>query len=243
MGGVDLRRIDIQKLDKWKISLLNKVSSATFNIYQRFLQAAFNIALKWKYLETSPFKEVRKEAVDEHRNFFTEEELTTLLTELVNDINNPQKHHIKISNILFKRYVEFLLNTGLRRNEALMLTSAQVDFDKKLIYIQQTKGKKYRPIPLNHRALEILKDVGSDLFSKLNPDMVTHKFGDILKRIGLSYLKLHSLRHTFATRLVSLGVDIYAVKELLGHQDIRTSMVYAKADTGVLQEAVDKLNS
>ncbi|MBI3192879.1 MAG: site-specific integrase [Ignavibacteriae bacterium] len=242
-GDVDLRNIDIQKLDKWKASLLKHVSPATFNIYQRFLQAAFNIALKWKYINTNPFTEVKKESVDEKRNFFTADELELLLATLDADINNPQKRHIKQSNILFKQYVEFLVNTGLRRNEALALRIEQVDFEKNLIYIERTKGKKYRPIPLTKKAREILLQVGNGLFAKLNADMVTHKFGDILQRIGLQYLKLHSLRHTFATQLVSAGVDIYAVKELLGHQDIRTSMVYAKADTDALQKAVDKLNN
>jgi integrase/recombinase XerD len=64
-----------------------------------------------------------------------------------------------------------------------------------------------------------------------------------MKRLNFKGFKLHSLRHTFATRLVSAGVDIYAVKELLGHQDIRTSMVYAKADTETLQRAVDVLKN
>ncbi len=78
-------------------------------------------------------------------------------------------------------------------------------------------------------------------FADLKPGAVTHKFNDLMKRINLTAFKLHSLRHTFATRLVAAGVDILAVKELLGHQDIRTSMVYAKADTETLRRAVEVL--
>ena len=64
-----------------------------------------------------------------------------------------------------------------------------------------------------------------------------------MKRVGLRQFKVHSLRLTFATRLVSAGVDLYPVKELLGHQDIRTSMVYAKANTDTLLDAVERLKN
>lgn len=53
--------------------------------------------------------------------------------------------------------------------------------------------------------------------------------------------KLHSLRHTFATRLILLGVDIYTVSKILGHSDIKTSMVYAKTTLGTLQSAISRL--
>ena len=55
--------------------------------------------------------------------------------------------------------------------------------------------------------------------------------------------RLHSLRHTFATNLVSAGVDIYTVSRLLGHSDIRTSMIYAKVNVDLLQKAVRLLSS
>ena len=67
------------------------------------------------------------------------------------------------------------------------------------------------------------------------------KFAHYLRRAGLSGFKLHSLRHSFATILVSRGVDLYTVSRLLGHADIRTSMIYAKARMDTLQEAVDRL--
>ena len=55
-------------------------------------------------------------------------------------------------------------------------------------------------------------------------------------------IKLHSLRHTFATRLIELGVDILTIARLLGHADIKTTMIYAKAELGALRSAVKKLD-
>jgi site-specific recombinase XerD len=107
--------------------------------------------------------------------------------------------------------------------------------------VEWTKGKKYRTVPLNDRARHVLEKVAPDLFSGLKPETVSHKFNDLMKRLSMPQFKLHSLRHSFATKIIAKGADIYTVKELLGHQDIRTSMVYAKVSTDKLRDAVDKL--
>ncbi|TAK57300.1 MAG: hypothetical protein EPO24_10075 [Bacteroidetes bacterium] len=57
-------------------------------------------------------------------------------------------------------------------------------------------------------------------------------------RYLVAKLILHSLRHTFATRLIANKMDLYTVSLLLGHSDIRTSMIYAKPDMDVLSNAV-----
>jgi site-specific recombinase XerD len=81
------------------------------------------------------------------------------------------------------------------------------------------------------------------LFNNLNKETASHKFNDLMKRLKMTQFKLKSFRHSFATNLISAGVDILAVKELLGHQDIRTSMVYAKANTETLRNAVELLKN
>ena len=71
--------------------------------------------------------------------------------------------------------------------------------------------------------------------------VVSGKFSYYLKRAGLVGFKLHSLRHTFATRLVALGVDICTISRLLGHADIKTTMIYAKTNIVSMQSGVDRL--
>ena len=94
-----------------------------------------------------------------------------------------------------------------------------------------------RIVLLNRRANEILVSVGNNLFQDLNKTLVTHKFTYFVKCAGLSGFKLHSLRHTFATRLIAHGIDIDTVSKLLGHSDIRTTMVYAKVRLDLLHSA------
>ena len=72
---------------------------------------------------------------------------------------------------------------------------------------------------------------------------MTHKFAQAAKRAGLVGFKLHSLRHSFASKLIASGVDIYTVSKLLGHSDLKTTMIYAKMGVGTMQIAVDKLNT
>jgi site-specific recombinase XerD len=63
-----------------------------------------------------------------------------------------------------------------------------------------------------------------------------------MQKAGLKGFKLHSLRHTFATRLIELGVDVLTVSKILGHSDIKTTMVYAKTQFSVMQKAINKMN-
>ena len=77
----------------------------------------------------------------------------------------------------------------------------------------------------------------------MNREHVSRKFAHDVEKAGLKNFKLHSLRHTFATNLVSAGIDIYTVSRLLGHSDIRTSLIYAKARMDTLREAVRKLDA
>jgi site-specific recombinase XerD len=79
------------------------------------------------------------------------------------------------------------------------------------------------------------------MFHQLNANHISRKFNSYLKIANLSQFKLHSLRHTFATNLIHLGVDVYTVSRLLGHSDIRTTLIYAKMKVDVMKEAVNRL--
>ena len=81
------------------------------------------------------------------------------------------------------------------------------------------------------------------MFSPLSKQTVTRQFAGFLKDAGLQGFKLHSLRHTFATALVEREVDVVTISKLLGHADVKTTMIYAKMQLSVMRSAVEKLAS
>jgi len=244
IGDPDLRSIDVQSLDGWKARRLETgISPTTLNIERRSLHAIFNVAKKWKYVDDNPFTSVKIMSVEERRLFLTADELNLFFTAVKNKIEATRQLSRRRSLQLLFLYYEFLLNTGLRREEGLQLKRTNVDLNRNAIYIEKTKDKDSRIIPLTPRAREILISLDDQMFSPLSKQTVTRRFAGFLKDAGLQGFKLHSLRHTFSTALVEREVDIVTISKLLGHSDVKTTMIYAKMQLSVMRSAIDKLVS
>lgn len=141
------------------------------------------------------------------------------------------------------------INTGLRiEAEALPLRWEDVDFRRELLTVQAAYAKNgtTRTVPLNARAIEALtalkqRSRGEFVFSKPNGkpyDSMEKPFAALVRRVGLAGtgVSLHTLRHTFASRLVQAGVDLRTVQELGGWSDL--SMVQRYAHVGPDRKSV-----
>jgi integrase len=241
LGNRDLRQIDNEVLDFWKSQRLTLVNPSTFNLELRTLKAFLNVAVRWGYLEKNPLNQVAKLKVEEKRLYMTDLELKKFFDALLarRDTSRGKVYPAKLLLSLY--FYEFMLNTGLRREEGTSLQISDVNLDLGVIHIRKTKDKDSRDVPLSKRAREILEMVGDGLFASLSKAYVTHTFTATCKDAGLKGFKLHSLRHTFATRLIDLGVDVLTVSKILGHSDISTTMIYAKVQRQTMQKAVDRL--
>jgi integrase len=241
VGNINLRSIDLRLLDQWKSHSLSTVSPTTFNIERRMLQAAFQVAVKWNYLKTNPFKEVEKVKPQEKRLFMQGGELKKIFDLIDDDLKTLRVTKHKVFLHRFRLLLIFLLNTGLRRNEALRLQPRDIERTCSRFHVEHSKSGLVRTIPLNRPALFVLDQLDEQMFSGMNKEHVSRKFSHYVKKASLTGFKLHSLRHTFATNLVSAGVDIYKVSQLLGHSDIRTTLIYAKLEIETLRSGVEKL--
>jgi integrase len=138
------------------------------------------------------------------------------------------------------------LHTGMRKGEILNLKWTDIDFIRRLITIQKSKNGQKRAIPMSEMLYETLKRIKvRDISLKVFPisdRSLRAAFSRTLKKAGITDFRIHDLRHTFATRLVQNGVDLYKVKELLGHKSILMTSRYAHHYPESLRSSIEILD-
>ncbi len=145
------------------------------------------------------------------------------------------------------------LNTGLRRGELLARTWGDVDLVSALLTVRGVSAKsgRTRYLPLNSEAIAVLKawqpseTTAADwVFPGPTGERMRSlktAWGKVAKAAGLKNFTFHDLRHSFASKLVQMGVDLNTVRELLGHSDIKMTLRYAHLAPEHRAAAVAKL--
>jgi site-specific recombinase XerD len=150
------------------------------------------------------------------------------------------KELFKAPALLKHRIVLTLIySAGLRGKEVINLKLSDIDFERKTIHIRQSKYKKDRIVPLSDfMAKGLQKYIAAEnphvwLFNGKEPDGrysvrgLSWVIRETLKKTSIKKkINLHSLRHSYATHLLEDGVNIVTLKELLGHAEITTTMIY-----------------
>lgn len=132
-----------------------------------------------------------------------------------------------------------IYSAGLRGQEAINLKISDIDFERMTIHIRQSKYKKDRILPLSpSMAIGLKKYLKAEnphvwLFNGKESDGrysvrgLSWVMRETLKKTNITKeVNLHSLRHSYATHLLEEGVNIVTLKDLLGHADITTTMIY-----------------
>jgi len=151
-------------------------------------------------------------------------------------------------NPVLASIIAFLLFTGARKREALDARWQDIDWAQAMWRIPRTKSGKVRHVPLSLGALQLLRSLQARadtpwLFA--NPKTgrpfvsIFCSWHTTRSAAGLPALRIHDLRHSFASFLVNAGRSLYEVQELLGHADIRTTSRYAHLSRERLREAVE----
>ena len=150
------------------------------------------------------------------------------------------KELFKAPRLLKHRFLlAFAYGGGLRMNELRLTKIADVDLDRKQIHIRMGKGKKDRYVVLS----DLLASKFQFYLTQLKPSVylfegqtpgqpmgersIQYVITEALQKTEIKKsVSMHTLRHSFATHLLEDGIDIHSIQRLLGHSDIRTTLVY-----------------
>lgn len=150
--------------------------------------------------------------------------------------------------------------TGMRLHEIVGLKWRNILYDSKRIIVESsgegpTKSRKVRPIPINKKLEEIIislhkkdseyvfpTDEGKMRGGKRGRVDFRYSLESALYKAGLPRIKFHDLRHTFASNFVMKGGSILSLKEILGHSDINTTMMYAHLAPNYLEQEINRLD-
>jgi site-specific recombinase XerD len=143
------------------------------------------------------------------------------------------------ASLKFRTIFTVIYSAGLRISEAANLRLADIDFDRKTIYVRDGKNGKDRYTILANETITLLREYlgiyrpatfvfyGPDIAKAISTDAIERQFRNLLGASGIRKpAHVHTLRHCFATHLVENGTSIFYVMKLLGHSNIQTTMVY-----------------
>lgn len=267
-------------VERWRRDQLNAgIQKSTVNRAWQRLRAVLGKAHEWGLIGLPPkIKRFRLDGRGRVR-FLSPEERARLLGALdareqqrreerlrmnqwLRKRNQPELHQHGAFTDHLKPLVLLVLNTGLRRGEALGLTWRAIDFRRGLVHVEAATSKsgQSRDVPMTSEARAVLEAYRDQQIPSgaTEPDPSAYLFvmsdGSRLQSIGaktwdalmvaakLKDFRFHDLRHDYASRLVTAGVDLYSISKLLGHSDIAMSQRYAHLAPDYLRAAVRKLD-
>ena len=239
-GNKRLDKVSLHSVQQFLTSLRNKgYAASTCNHPIRVIRHAMALAHKWGIIETNQLASLsllREE--NQVNNIMTDSELKRLVHVLKTDKNKM------VGSVCL-----FLLSTGCRVNESLAARWEHFDLDRRnwTIPAEHSKSRKIRSIPLNDQAVSILENLGTRgkydhpfIGRRGKPLTTIHKVWTRLRRdAGLPHLRLHDLRHQYASFLINQGRTLFEIQQILGHSDPSVTMRYAHLSTMSLQAAAD----
>jgi site-specific recombinase XerD len=205
---------------------------------------------KWQEVLTIKAKKTEQSTV----SFLTQEGMSTLLAQIPTDTIQGRRHLAILA---------FLYDTGARAQELISFTPQNINFSKPMHVTLYGKGKKKRIVPIHEKLCVILraymKDKGIEENMVGKDPLFTNTHDRILTTAGLAHIinmyaslvrtqypgllpekiSPHAFRHSKATHLLQAGLNIIYVRDILGHNSVRYTEIYARVDSKQKREALD----
>ncbi|MGN6572097.1 MAG: tyrosine-type recombinase/integrase [Pseudolabrys sp.] len=219
------------------------LAASTSNRVLVIIRYIYNLAIKWRVpgITSNPTTGIELGPEIQRNRFLTKDEVQTLSASIASDENRTAADAIML-----------LLLTGARRNEVTHARWEDVFWDDRKLRVPMSKSGKPRWISLSASAIELLRSIPrSDGSAYVFPAPTTGRpspslwfpWKRIRDRAGLGDVRLHDLRHSFASFLVNEGISLYVVQGLLGHANARTTQRYAHLQADTLARATDVVDA
>lgn len=223
---------EVTRRDFERLHLALKDTPYHANRLLALLSKMFSLAVKWNWRMDNPVRGIERFPEEKRDRWLSEVELQRLLVVLRDHPNRRAA-----------RAVRFILLTGARRGEVLEARWEQFDFDRGVWTkpAHTTKQKRTEHVPLSPQALALLQELRAEADDK-DPDEtyvfpgevegqavtdIKKFWRSVRKLASIPDVRLHDLRHTFASHLVSSGLSLPLVGKLLGHTQAATTQRYA----------------
>jgi len=249
-----IRLITPIDIENFKTIRASEITRATVNKDLSTMKAIFNIAIRFEWINKNPVNGVKKYSIPEKNNLaFTDLQMNMILS--------------NIKSEKLRSLVMFAGFTACRLNEVLNLQWKDININERVVYIRnkanfKTKTGKIREIPISeglHNLLSsmlnlngkdnVLNFIESDKYIFSNPNggkysksYIGRRFKSVLRALNFEEkYHFHCIRHYSITKLIKSGVNINFVKEIAGHTDIKTTLIYTHIQTEDLKQAVNHI--
>jgi len=249
VGNIPLAKLNNRTLEKMLLELFSKSKYGAAHHYKN-LRASFNKAIDWNYITESPMKSVKLPKIPKSFPAF---------------INNVELNAI-VQNTKSRDLQDIFLtgfHTGMRLSEIINLKWSAINLKERTMIVQNnetftTKSKKERSIPINDTLYRVINNripkvlnisLDEYVFYKYPgvhylKDYISKNFKKVVRKLKMNEkIHFHSLRHSFASNLVQANVNLFVVKEILGHEDLSTTQIYSHLQKENLISAVKTLDN
>ena len=222
-----LDEIDLHLLEDYRNHRLSVTKKSTTKNAMVVIGAMLNRAVKYGYLPKNPARNLEPLCgiqINKQR-FLSNDEIQKVL-----EITK---------NTYLENLVLTVLYTGMRRREAIHLEYQDIDLEKKLIYVRNknnfvTKSRRERVVPLHSKLFNVFQDCEQKkgvcfLYNRdriIHEDTASRNFKELMFKIGLADVGLHTIRHTFASHALMSGISIWEVAKWLGHSTTYVTELY-----------------
>jgi integrase len=234
----EIRFADIEALHR---KITNSGAAYAANRCVAVLSKMFSLAVQWHWRDSNPAKGIERNTEYRRRRYLTADELARLLQALADQADRQTADIIRM-----------LLLTGARKGEVLAMRWADLDLVNGIWSkpASSTKQKEDHTVPLSAPARQLLSTIdrsGDYVFP--GPGATGHvveikkTWASLCRNAGISGLRIHDLRHSFASQLASSGASLPLIGALLGHSNPLTTARYAHLFQDPQRAAVERVGA